>query len=63
MSHERKKAGQRKDKKNERMHDFVAFRKKMFRGKPHHSDQSDIQRFKPGGADDDSRRSNPDQPM
>ena len=52
MSHERMKDGERKDKKNARMREAVAERKEHGSKEEHKSDQSDIQDFKPGGADD-----------
>lgn len=55
MSHERKRDGHRKDKKNARMKEDVAWRHAMAKPpKPSH-DQADIQAFKPGAADDDTR--------
>ena len=55
--HERKKDGQRKDKKNERMREDVAERKE--RAQPEVStDQKDIQRFKPGSPNDENRTAN-----
>lgn len=56
MSHERKKKhGERKDKKNERMHEAVAERKAHAAPPQPHTDQQDLHTFKPGSAGDDSR--------
>ncbi len=55
MSHDRKKDGQRKDKKNARMREDVAFRHVMAKPIKPSTDQGDIQAFKPGAADDDTR--------
>lgn len=54
MSHERKKHGERKDKKNKRMHEDVEMRHKMAeaRGEQPESDQHDVQGFKSGGPSD-----------
>lgn len=50
--HERKKGGQRKDKKNERMREAVAERhEQQAPDKPTH-DQKDVQAFKPGAPSD-----------
>ncbi|MBC8065401.1 MAG: hypothetical protein H7Y17_11255 [Chlorobia bacterium] len=51
MSHERKKDGQRKDKKNERMREDVKERHENAAQKTS-SDQPDIQAFKPGAPSD-----------
>lgn len=59
MAHERKKGGQRKDKKNARMHEDVAERHAHATKEPHHTDQKDIQAFKPGSAGDDTRHLGP----
>jgi hypothetical protein len=57
--HERKKKdGQRKDKKMERMRDAVAERKENAAPAKPSTDQGDIQSFKPGGADDKNRTAN-----
>lgn len=55
MSHGRKKGGERKDKKNERMREDVAFRHAMQRPPKPTTDQKDIQSYKPGSAGDDNR--------
>ena len=60
MSHERKKNGQRKDKKMERMHQDVAERK--MNAHPHPTtDQKDLQTFKPGSPADQTRHLPPPQ--
>jgi len=56
MSHERKKQGQRKDKKVARMREDVRERHERAENDPHHSDQHDIQSYKPGGPSDDNRQ-------
>lgn len=62
MSHDRKKGGERKDKKNERMRESVEFRKEM--AQPHPStDQPDLQSYKPGHPGDRNRAPHPDQPQ
>ena len=55
MAHTRKKAGIRKDKKNERMREDLAMRKAM--AKPAHptTDQGDVMDYKPGSASDANR--------
>ena len=59
MSHDRKRGGKRRDKMNQEMRQWTAFRKGM--SQPHHStDQSDVQWFKPGHPNDDNRRHRPD---
>ena len=52
--HTRKKDGERKDKKNHRMHEAVESRHDAAALKPEHptGDQKDIQTFKPGSAND-----------
>ena len=55
MSHERKKGGQRKDKKSARMREDVARRHLDAEPEGHRSDQWDIQAFKPGSANDKNR--------
>jgi hypothetical protein len=62
MSHLRKKDGHRKDKKNERMREDVAFRKSMAHEPKPTNDQSDIVDYKQGGADDANRQPRPNQP-
>ena len=56
MAHTRKKAGARKDKKNERMKEDLAWRKAM--AKPPHptTDKGDIMDYKPGSASDNNRQ-------
>jgi hypothetical protein len=62
MAHERKKSGERKDKKNERMRESVGERKD--KEQPHPTtDQKDIQTFKPGSQGDRNRQPNPNQPQ
>jgi hypothetical protein len=56
MAHERKKNGERKDKKNERMRESVQVRHEN-PAEPHSStDQPDVQTFKPGAASDRNTR-------
>ncbi len=56
MAHERKKkGGERKDKKNERMREAVAERKAHAAPPRPSNDQPDIVTFKQGGADDQTR--------
>lgn len=55
MSHERKKDGQRKDKKNERMREDVALRHATAKPPKPETDQLDIQTYKPGSAGDQNR--------
>lgn len=54
MAHERKKGGQRKDKKVARMREDVEHRHESGHPKPQ-SDQHDIQSHKPGGPTDKNR--------
>jgi hypothetical protein len=61
MSHPRKKSGERKDKKNERMREDVTIRKIWAHDPKPHTDQPDIQSFKSGGADDKNRQARPNQ--
>ena len=56
MSHERKKGGQRKDKKMERMREAVEKRHREAGGEKRTTDQQDIQTFKPGSASDRTTR-------
>lgn len=56
MSHERKKGGQRKDKKMERMREAVEKRKEESGDVKPTTDQPDIQTFKPGSASDRTTR-------
>jgi len=56
MAHTRKKDGERKDKKNERMHEAVADRKEHAAPKAPSSDKGDVQPYKPGSAGDANRR-------
>lgn len=58
MSHDRKKGGERKDKKNERMREDVAFRKAHGHPRPT-TDQKDIVDYKPGSAGDENRHQPP----
>ena len=57
MSHDRKKAGHRKDHKVHNMIVGEAERKAEFEAMPEHptNDQNDIQTFKPGGPSDKNR--------
>lgn len=55
MAHTRKKGGERKDHKIERMREDVAERKAEAHPRPT-TDQNDIQTFKPGSASDRTRR-------
>lgn len=52
MAHPRKKSGGRKDKKNERMREDVAWRHAMAQPERPSTDQEDIQTFKPGSHND-----------
>ena len=62
MSHTRKKGGQRKDKKVERMHEAEAYRHAMAEEpKPTH-DQKDIIGYKSGSQGDKNREPRPTQP-
>lgn len=61
MSHQRKKHGQRKDKKNERMREDIAFRKAKATEPSPNSDQGDVMSYKPGSASDSNRHSRPPQ--
>lgn len=61
MSHDRKKGGQRKDKKNERMREDVAFRKAMAHPPKPTTDQGDVMDYKPGSPSDANRHPNPNQ--
>ena len=54
MPHLRKKGGERKDKKNERMRESVTERKLSAGPKRPSTDQQDIQTFKPGSEGDRS---------
>lgn len=55
MSHDRKKAGQRKDKKNARMREDTERRHQNAGPERPDTDQWDIQTFKPGSANDKNR--------
>lgn len=56
IMHERKKKdGQRKDKKNERMREAVELRKTLAHDPRPTTDQVDIQNFKPGSQGDENR--------
>ena len=57
MHDRKKKDGQRKDKKNQRMHEDVAERKENAKPDPT-TDQKDIQTFKPGSPNDHNRTAN-----
>ncbi|MBS1717611.1 MAG: hypothetical protein JSS72_07755 [Armatimonadetes bacterium] len=59
MAHNRKKGGQRKDHKLEKMHKAVAERKANAHEPKPQTDQPDIQDFKPGSRSDDLRNFNP----
>lgn len=61
MSHPRKKHGERKDKKNERMREDVALRKAHAQEPNPTSDQPDVMNFKPGGPSDSNRHTSPSQ--
>lgn len=52
MAHTRKKRGERKDKKVERMNEAEEFKKGMAKPKKKSSDQWDVQTHKPGGPSD-----------
>jgi hypothetical protein len=56
MSHPRKKGGQRKDKKNERMREDVGFRKAMQHDEKPSTDQHDVVDYKSGSHNDANRR-------
>jgi hypothetical protein len=56
MSHLRKKHGQRKDKKNERMREDVADRKATQHEPKPTTDQHDVVDYKPGSQRDANRR-------
>ena len=55
MTHPRKKGGERKDKKVERMREDLAERKAKAKPARPTTDQKDIQTYKPGAADDKNR--------
>ena len=55
MSHERKKHGERRDKKNERMREAREERATEHVEAPHRTDQADVVTYKPGSARDDNR--------
>jgi hypothetical protein len=52
MSHERKKGGERKDKKNKRMHEAVEMRHELSDKQPHETDQKDVMTYKRGTGGD-----------
>ncbi|MEX2243586.1 MAG: hypothetical protein WD716_07030 [Fimbriimonadaceae bacterium] len=52
MAHTRKKGGERKDKKVERMREAQEFKKGMEAPKKKTTDQDDVQVHKPGGPSD-----------
>jgi hypothetical protein len=56
MSHPRKKGGQRKDKKNERMREDVAQRKAEHQDDRPTTDQHDVVDYKSGSHSDANRR-------
>lgn len=58
MAHTRKKDGERKDKKQERMHEAVKERKVEADHKTT-TDKGDIINYKPGSAEDSNRQSGP----
>lgn len=63
MSHERKKGGQRKDKKVERLRKDLEQRAARAKPKAPQTDQHDLQTFKPGAPSDKlspQRRPRPD---
>ncbi|MBS1715145.1 MAG: hypothetical protein JST30_12495 [Armatimonadetes bacterium] len=62
MSHTRKKGGQRKDKKVERMHEAEEYRRSMSDGPKPTTDQKDIVGYKSGGPSDRNREPRPTQP-
>ena len=55
MSHPRKKGGERKDKKNQRMHEDVAQRADQAHEPRPTNDQPDIVTYKSGGPSDQNR--------
>lgn len=55
----KKKGGERKDKKNARMRESVELRHDQQTKAPHHTDQVDIQTYKPGSRGDDNRQIHP----
>jgi hypothetical protein len=58
MHDRKKKDGQRKDKKNERMREDVAQRKENAAPPRPTTDQKDLQTFKPGSRGDHNRTAN-----
>lgn len=61
MSHPRKKQGQRKDHKVQRMREDEEAKRAEFEAKPPHptTDQHDVQSYKPGGPTDRNRHQPP----
>ncbi len=59
MSHPRKKGGERKDKKNERMHEAIEVRKLNAHDPTPTTDQPDIVTYKPGSQGDHNRQPRP----
>lgn len=62
MSHTRKKGGERKDHKNERMHEAVEQRKLDAEEPRPTTDQNDVVPYKSGSHSDHNRQPNPNQP-
>jgi len=62
MSHTRKKGGQRKDKKVERMHEAEEYRHAVAEPPKPSNDQKDVVTYKPGGPGDKNREARPTQP-
>lgn len=61
MAHIRKKHGERKDKKNERMHEAVEYRKAIAQEPHPTTDQKDVVSYKSGGPSDKNRQPRPNQ--
>lgn len=59
MSHPRKKGGERKDKKNERMRNAVETRHKLAQDPRPTTDQHDIVDYKSGGPSDRNQQPGP----
>lgn len=61
MSHDRKKAGERKDHKTKRMHESVEIRHMLHDTQPEKpkTDQHDVVPYKPGSARDRSMHQKP----
>lgn len=62
MSHERKKGGERKDKKTARMREAKEFKHGMAKPKKPSTDQWDVQTHKPGHASDKASPQNRNRP-